>query len=337
MRSTTRRRPAGGFTLVELIVVMVIIAILVSLTLSAVSKARDAAKRAVVKADIGELGLAIESYKSTYDVKYLPGAIILANDYAATATANPTWAVALNDSRQYLTKVWPKAGPGTAFPDNISALGDGTVKLDGNQAMVFFLGGIPTANSLYGSGWAGSQHGFLNSPTNPFNISPFPAAKGSTAMPTNSAQVKGPFFTFKADRLDANGHYLDPYGWPYYYFSAKNGNDYNFYGNYKPAFNPSNDKYGFTDQGGYGGLAPGTTLPNGFVVPKASAGVDPMNPFVLAGKFVRPDSFQIVSAGKDNMPGPGGTSFTPGSGAYSPAAPGGDDLANFHDGMLASD
>jgi len=59
-RSGTIRRPAAGFTLVELIVVIGIISLLVGLLLAAISKARDAGPRAQTKAEIGQLGVAIE-------------------------------------------------------------------------------------------------------------------------------------------------------------------------------------------------------------------------------------------------------------------------------------
>jgi hypothetical protein len=133
--------------------------------------------------------------------------------------------------------------------------------------------------------------------------------------PASGAQAKGPFFNFKTDRIDSNGHYLDHYGTPYYYFSSKNGNDYAAFGIYRPALNPSNQPRGFTNTGGYGGMEP-------------FRGAD--------GKYLNADSFQIISAGRDKFPGPGGV-YQAGVGDYGPAAQGGDDLANFHTGPLSGD
>ena len=110
-RSETIRRRREAYTLIELLVVMGIIALLASLLLSAVMKARDAAKRAQTKAEIGELELAVESFKSTYDVKYIPTALILSNDYNSLAAAKgAAWLPAIQDSQRYLSKVWPRVG-----------------------------------------------------------------------------------------------------------------------------------------------------------------------------------------------------------------------------------
>lgn len=333
-RSKAIRRQREGYTLIELLVVIGIIVLLIGLLLPAVTKARDAAKRAQVAGEIGELELAIESFKTTYDVKYVPSALILCSDYPLAIQNNPTWAPALLDSQQYLSKVWPKVMWGSTTTNggiqNPSLPANTLIPLDGNQVLVFLLGGTGPSDSRFTApGWNGNRSGFLNSPTNPFNN----GLNGGTAnSPPSGDKAKGAFFNFKADRIDTNSHYSDPYGWPYYYFSSKNGNDYGFFGMYKPALNQANDPYGFTAQGGYGG--------------NSAKGAAPMNPFVgTDGKFIRPDSFQIVSAGKNNLPAPGGYDsinnqvipYNPGVGPFSPGAFGGDDIANFHRGMLSGD
>ena len=53
-------------------------------------------------------------------------------------------------------------------------------------------------------------------------------------------------------------------------------------------------------------------------------------------KYLRSDAFQIISAGKNKIPGAGGQ-FTPGIGTYSPSGEGGDDISNFHKGQLGGD
>lgn len=57
-----RTRPAGGFTLIELMVVVAVMAILAGLLLPALSGARERAKLTRVRAELYGLGLALEMY-----------------------------------------------------------------------------------------------------------------------------------------------------------------------------------------------------------------------------------------------------------------------------------
>jgi hypothetical protein len=59
-----------------------------------------------------------------------------------------------------------------------------------------------------------------------------------------------------------------------------------------------------------------------------------MAPFIGPdGKYINAFSFQIISRGRDQQPGPGGA-YEPGIGFYSPGGPGGDDISNFANGPL---
>lgn len=136
----------------------------------------------------------------------------------------------------------------------------------------------------------------------------FSMVYGTPMAPGNPR--RGAFMDFPAKRLDTAGpirQYLDPWGTPYYYFSSRSGNDYTDYTN------------------------GGTCTPVNYST---------MSPFSDAGgKWVNINSFQIVSAGSNMTPGPGG-SWTPGQGNYGNpnnnaiGMQGGDDMANFHDRML---
>lgn len=369
-RANASRR--GGFTLIEMLVVILIIILLVGLLLPAVQKARDAAMRAQTKSDIAGVGTAIENFKATYDVKYIPTFFILAKDYNPRPNESPEWVAALRESREFYAKVWPKAFiPG--FPGQTPVANDVfRICLDGNQCLVFFLGGVPPATSPaappndvlpWPASFQGNRSGFWNSPTSPFAQSqPLALTNGQTS-PTQANQGKAPFFDFNPKRVDApTAHFHDPYWKPtndpadptvtmssYYYFSPKHGNDYDYWGRiYWPVLNPNyvRGPGGVTLEGGYGY----------------------MNPHVgLDGKYVEANGFQIVSAGKDQVPSAGGVFANrttrpflpdfiwPGTGGYkvprsgfsNPASPpdppfdrtggGADDVANWTGNVLGSD
>lgn len=311
-RSPSIRR--SGFTLIELMVVVGIIVVLAGLLLSAIGKFQRVGPQVQTRADIGQLGLSVENFKSTYQVDYIPSALYLSSSYlppypmpANQDEINANLAVA--DSLNYLKKIWPKASwttggpvpPGTSIP------------LDGNQVLTFLLGGVPPGDSRFPpAAWMGNRSGFLNSNANPFNKN---AMGICSAPPAGTDQNKGPFFDFKADRIDQYGHYKDVYGTPYYYFSSRKGNDYGYFGIYYLVCNSTLDPNGFNKSGGYAQMVP-------FI------GTD--------GKYVNPNGFQIISAGYNKLPGPGGT-YDPGIGEYGPAASGGDDMSNFHKGLLGSE
>jgi prepilin-type N-terminal cleavage/methylation domain-containing protein len=307
---TPMRSPAAraGFTLVELLVVIAIIAILFSLTTAAVVKVIATADETANRTEISKLEAAVRSFQSHYGVKYVPSRIRLLENgnYNMSLTAAGTPVNQLDhDSLTYLKQVWPKL----TFP--VDWNGDGTAgnsdaTLQGDQCLVFFLGGIPAQNAI-------ATTGFSTNPKNPaWHI-------------RNGGDVVQPFYEFKSNRLvrlhgnrffsyldnygrgDGNGNLLNatpPYK-PFAYFSSsKAGNDYTRYGD-----GPTSDC--------------------------ALLGVSPYrepgtNPVIFHNR----EGFQIISAGPDRLFGPGGV-WSPSTAGGIPQA-GRDDQANFYDRRLGA-
>jgi prepilin-type N-terminal cleavage/methylation domain-containing protein len=290
----------SGFTLTELIIVIAIIAILVGLTTAAVMMGFRKADEVETRNDIQQLELAINAFKTHYNVKNIPSKLRLRENTAdyynpsATPPADP-----LDDaySVKYLTQIWPRRRGG-AFIDwdadgVVNTNNPAVFDLEGDQCLVFFLGGIPAAGPLPG------VSGFSTDASNPA------AHRGQSGAGISTA---GPFFEFKNPRLVAlhpNSprfySYLDPYkSAPFAFFSATAGDDYR--------------------------AADCLTI-----------GAMPYKD--LSGKFWNPRTFQIISAGFDGQfnppvavppeivwPPPTGPATIPGSIQ--------DNLTNFHTGLM---
>jgi len=283
----TRRIPGprrAAFTMIELLVVILIIGVLAAILLPAVGKVRDSARRAQAVTEISQISNAIGAFKAKKNVSYIPcggsgttfGGFLLKSTYSGS-----------EPEAIYLKQLWPQLTlSSTGLPNG--------VELDANQTLMFFLTGFVP-------GMAGQPgQGFSTNPSAPF-----------TATTGNDQRV-GPFLDPNANKLDAAGHFTDPWGMPYAYM----------------AFEQPLNSYRTT---GFTVTTPFTSS----VVPYKDA----------SGKFIHLRGFQIVSAGKNKLFGPGGTTWNPGVGPYDQGGDdptdtvnmrgwGGDDLSNFNAGPL---
>jgi prepilin-type N-terminal cleavage/methylation domain-containing protein len=271
------RTPRAAFTLVELLVVIAIIAILMGLTIAAVMRFLGKSEEVTAANDITQMTTALATFKQDFKVENPPSRLLLSN---ARADYNPVTPDDGNNalrqqSLAYLGRMFPRldwnAGIDWTGAANPKALGP-TI-LEGDQCLVFFLGGIQQN---------GACIGFSTNPRNP--TLPGGTRKGPyfEGFQTASKRLKartGPFLSF-----------FDPFekGQPYIYFSSGNRR-------------------------------------NGYSAVKWNNAVEPYYRSANPKQYENPNTFQIISAGKNGAFGPGGQ-WDPSSGA---TGAGVDDLSNF--------
>lgn len=151
--------PHSAFTLVELLVVITIIGILAALLLAAVQRARVAAQRGVITAEINQIDTAIKDMKNSVG-SFPPNAqtddlVLTGNESATTPIVENT---VLTDFKQFLLKAFPQhrepealikalVGQSTMPPDtNIATNLPGG--MTASEALVFWIGGF-SDNSQY--------------------------------------------------------------------------------------------------------------------------------------------------------------------------------------------
>lgn len=335
----------AGFTLVELLVVIGIIAALIALLLPAIQSARESAKRTKCTSELRQVETAVGLFKTKFNATYLPafgggpnGTFRLCSSYKDT---NGNW---LQDVINGQFRDWPEIVylkqlflqmelsreqiPNTIPPQFY--WWDNGLRLNG----AYVLNGVVTNPSplppgvttvagpqlldpnqvlvffLTGSTYTTFQ-GFSNNKVKPF----LPVAgQGETRV--------GPFVDFPLTKFQlgfaTNGgsaeaaSLVDPWNSPYAYFTSIQGNDYG-----------------------------GSFTWNGSTVTPYYTQVGSLK------KFQNQKQFQLISAGRNKLFGPGGAGWQTGAGtAYDqelgPTQPdlqlrgyGGDDLSNFNTGTLA--
>ncbi|MFL5241413.1 MAG: type II secretion system protein [Gemmataceae bacterium] len=217
--STIHPARRSAFTLIELLVVMTILALLVALLAAGVFKALNKVADTRNVRELRDLRTGIVNFQNKYKIGWIPSRIRLRNDLAYDTSLNASGqpnSPLDYDSASYLSTVWHNlTAPVTWNPNTTNT----DVTLEGDQCLVFFLGGT--------QGTVGGVNACVGFSTN---------SKQPTAVGGDRVE---PFFDFQSDRLttkfDSAGtgyfSYLDAYGKaPFAYFSSyKKGGGYNRY------------------------------------------------------------------------------------------------------------
>jgi prepilin-type N-terminal cleavage/methylation domain-containing protein len=313
LRRHTRLADRSAFTLVELLVVIAIIAILVSLTAAAVMKAMLKINEVQTRTDIGEMDQAMASFMTDYNLQYPPPSILNicenGSQYFSNGQVQPQYASTVAFLQLWFGKTFNVAG---TYDWNGDGNTNQTYVLQGQQCLVFYLGGIPS----YSSGAIGMTGFYPNVGYKPPNLT------GPATPATAGTTRKGPYFNFIPSRLVASPCmsstpvgvtfpvYIDAWGakptpQPYVFFSSQG--KMNGYNN-NPNNTPPNDCSLVDSAGPYYDVTANNT-PN----------------------FAFPNRYQIISAGQDGQFGGGQWNSAAGA-----TGAGKDDQANFSAGLLGS-
>jgi len=259
MYHRTSSRRRAGFTLVEALVVVAILAILFGMTTAAVMRALITAEDARVSIEIKQFEAGLAAAKKHFGVEQLPSAIRLRKNNWYDLTPTGPNYILEKRSKEYLAQMFPRM--------LFATTNDSVKRVDWNKT------GNTNVNQPLDLGPAETLVFFLGGLNGTEGWSPNPLD------PVIGAGTRvAPFFEFNSDRMSVGQSgfpvYRDPYnpGRPYLYFTSyRSGNDYSEYDLYK----------------GGGDLV------------RAFADPSTYNSTTQQFKFINPNSFQIISAGRD--------------------------------------
>lgn len=216
MCQASHARSRAGFTLIELLIVMTIIAVLAGLLLAGITMARNRAYDAQDVNDINQLKIQLENFKTEKGV-YPPSRIVLYPTYSDYFMSPSICGDAAldSDSIKIINRIWKNIGQfgyinwaSTANP--VPPTFPKFVILEGDQCLVFFLGGVYDPNQSGAMGFA-------------------PSAKNPTAdvqdPVTKVVLDRKKYFDFPAGRLNTSKNalfpsYIDNYAqMPFMYFA----------------------------------------------------------------------------------------------------------------------
>jgi prepilin-type N-terminal cleavage/methylation domain-containing protein len=213
-RDMSRRRRA--YTLIEILVVIAIIAILAGMVMASVMAVRAHVPETTTRADILQISGALVKFKADYGV-YPPDQLKLCmnrTDYGTTGLDKQSllFLDTMFPGIDFVNVHW--AGPGVTLPP-------GGVILEGDQVLVFCLGGPPTGASpptLMG--------GFSKIPTDPIDVNNSSASRTSLYSFNIAGRLK---LVPRAGNTAAAyfPSFIDGYNeMPYVYFSSDAGGRY---------------------------------------------------------------------------------------------------------------
>lgn len=272
-RQRNNAEKRAGFTLIELLIVILIIGILVGMMLAAVGKITEKVSEVKARTEISEMNVALRAFMSDYQLKDPPpsllylredGQYITGGNMADQKTVQFLQMCFGRNFNVFMPRDWN--GNGTIDPPYV---------LQGQQSLVFYLGGIPVFDAL---GNLKGMSGFSRD-----NMLP-------NASATVNSNRKGPYFSFDNNRLSLQGSfpvYMDAY-------QVKNANQpYAF----------------FSAQGNFAGYNQSQFLTNGTLLnPQGDCSLvgafcyyEAINPTTGAPQYTSVNTYQILSAGKDGV------------------------------------
>lgn len=209
----SRARARHGFTLVELLTVIAIIAVLASLITAAAQKVRITMLIAQAGEEIGQFAAAHQDFRLKYSLNnkgnYIPSKIRLREDILSYDVSNSNPAVAQFEALSYnWLGLWRPAmiqqggyinwmGRDWSKDPIVGGVQQHTMyyDLEGDQCLVFFLGGIPVN---------GVPTGFARNVKNPAShviVTP----GGTPVVTVDQKQGTDQFYEFKLNRLINRG------------------------------------------------------------------------------------------------------------------------------------